>query len=71
MGKKDASLQASKQQAQNAAELLIQYAVHHQSTVVIGHGGMNWLIRKTLMQRGWKLEENASSKHFGVTKLTR
>ncbi len=69
-GKKDLSLKASKLQAKEAAEYLLTLSEEHQSIVVIGHGGMNWLIQKVLQKKGWKLASKPSHKHFGVTRLT-
>lgn len=69
-GKKDSSLKASKHQAQDAAALLVEYSKQYQCVVIIGHGGMNWLIRQKLREQGWAVEGNPSSRHFGVTTLT-
>ena len=70
VGKKDTSLKASKLQAQKAMERLLELSDEHESVVLVGHGGMNWFIRKALMKEGWSLEPNASSKNWGMTVLT-
>ena len=70
LGKKDASLKASKTQAKEAAHKLLEFTTEHDHVVLVGHGGMNWLIRKELMKEGWSLEPNASNKNWGMTVLT-
>ncbi|RLA70371.1 MAG: hypothetical protein DRG09_03400 [Epsilonproteobacteria bacterium] len=70
LGKKDASLKASKLQAKEAVKRLLALVDTHESVVLVGHGGMNWLIRKVLMKEGWSLEPNASNKNWGMTVLT-
>ena len=69
LGKKDTSLKASKVQASKAAQILEDYAKEHESVVLVGHGGMNWLIRKVLMKEGWELEGKGSHGNWGVTVL--
>jgi broad specificity phosphatase PhoE len=71
LGKKDASLKASKQQAKDASKRLLALSTKYDSVVLVGHGGMNWLIRKALMKDGWDLEPNASNKNWGMTVLKR
>ncbi len=67
VGKKDASLKASKLQAKEAVKRLLELADAHENVVLVGHGGMNWLIRKVLMKEGWILEPDASSSNWGLT----
>jgi len=69
LGKKDASLKASKQQAKDAAKRLLELSSEHVNVVLVGHGGMNWLIRKELLKEGWVLAPDASSKNWGMTVL--
>ena len=69
LGKKDATLKASKLQAKKAMEHLLELSDEHESVVLVGHGGMNWLIRKELLKEGWNLEPNASNKNWGITVL--
>ena len=71
VGKKDTSLQASKQQAKDASKRLLELTNEHDSVVLVGHGGMNWLIRKEFLKEGWSLESNASNKNWGMTVLKR
>ena len=69
MGTKDTLLKASKLQAKEASLRLLELADEHESIVLVGHGGMNWLIHKVLMKEGWTLESNASNANWGVTVL--
>ena len=69
LGKKDDSLQASKEQAKEASKKLLELTNEHENVVLVGHGGMNWLIRKALLKKGWSLEPNASNKNWGMTVL--
>jgi phosphohistidine phosphatase SixA len=70
LGKKDTSLKTSKEQAKKAAEKLLLYTKENEKVLLVGHGGMNWLIRKRLEQLGWKLQGKSSNKHWGVTILS-
>ena len=69
LGKKDVSLKASKLQAEEAAKRLLELSYEFESVVLVGHGGMNWLIRKVLMKEGWRLEPNSSNRNWGMTIL--
>ncbi len=68
-GKKDTSLKASKVQAKRAATELETLIKEHDKVVLVGHGGMNWLIQNVLKKRGWKLRKKASHSNWGVTIL--
>jgi len=69
LGKKDASLKVSKMQANEAAKRLITFSRKHDHVVLVGHGGMNWLLGKELLKEGWALEGKGSHEHWGVTVL--
>lgn len=69
LGKKGTSLKASKTEAQKAVIRLEELSLEYDTVVLVGHGGMNWLIRKVLMKEGWNLQPNASNKNWGVTIL--
>ncbi len=71
LGKKDTSLKASKQQADKAAQRLQELSIEYENVILVGHGGMNWLIRKVLMKMGWSLEANAFNENWGMTVLKR
>lgn len=68
-GKKETSLKASKRQANEAAKKLHELAQSHHTIVLVGHGGMNWLIRKALMRARWQLKPDPSHKNLGMTAL--
>lgn len=70
LGKKDASLKASKLQTEEAAQRLLELSNEFENVVLVWHGGMNWLLRKVLMKEGWQLEENPSNKNEGMTILS-
>ena len=67
LGKKDTSLKASKLQAKEAANKLLALSTVNTKVVLVGHGGMNWLIGRKLMQQGWMKEGKSSSKNWGLT----
>ena len=69
LGKKDTSLKASKLQAKKAIERLLELSNEYENIVLVGHGGMNWLLRKELMKEGWSLEPDTSNKNWGITLL--
>ena len=69
LGKKDTSLKASKNQAKKAANRLLELSAEHGHVVLVGHGGMNWLIRQELVKEGWKIEDKGSHSNWGMTIL--
>ena len=69
LGKKDASLKASKVQAKEAVQKLLMLSTKHEHVVLVGHGGMNWLIRQVLVKEGWVLEGKGSHANWGTTVL--
>lgn len=68
LGKKDTSLKASKRQAKEAAKKLLGFPHNH--VVLVGHGGMNWLIGKELVSEGWVLDGKVSHENWGVSVFT-
>ena len=69
LGEKDTSLKASKMQAKEAANKLLEFSTEHDHVVLIGHGGMNWLIGQVLMKEGWELDGKGSHENWGTTVL--
>jgi len=69
LGKKDASFKASKLQAGEAVKRLLELADARENVVLVGHGGMNWLIRQGLLKEGWVLASGASNRNWGLTIL--
>jgi len=67
MGRSGAILKASKRRVEQASEKLIALSREHDSVVLIGHGGMNWLMRKTLKERGWSLHSGGSHENWSAT----
>jgi len=61
------SLSHSKERAEKAAEVLVEYAQEHSSVVLVGHGFFNMLIAKELQKSGWKGKKKTSSKHWDCT----
>ena len=69
LGNKDASLQSSKKRAKEATIRLLQYTQTCECVVLIGHGGMNWLIKRELLKQGWQLSGKPSHRNWGMTRL--
>ncbi|MEA1880296.1 MAG: hypothetical protein U9N11_06610, partial [Campylobacterota bacterium] len=67
LGKKDASLKTSKAQSVKAAQRLREVSTEHNNVVLVGHGGMNWLIGKELIREGWELEGKRSHENWGMS----
>lgn len=67
LGKKDVSLKVSKMQANEAAQRLVTLSRKYDHVVLVGHGGMNWLIGKVLLKEGWILEGKWSHENWGVS----
>ena len=65
LGKKETSLKASKVQAKKAAMQLETLIKEHDKVALVGHGGMNWLIGKVLVKKGWELEGKISHENWG------
>jgi len=70
LGKKDVSLKASKLKAKEASKRLVELSKEHKHVVLVGHGGMNWLMGKVLVREGWVLEGKGSHENWGVSVLT-
>jgi len=69
LGKKETSFKASKVRAKEAVKKLLVLSREYGTVVLVGHGGMNWLIRKVLMKEGWELEDKGSHDNWGATVL--
>jgi broad specificity phosphatase PhoE len=69
LGQSDSSFKASKLQAKKAAEKLILLSTSYNHIVLVGHGGMNWMIRKELLKMGWNLENKGSHSNWGASVL--
>ncbi|MDD3592810.1 MAG: hypothetical protein PHO65_09215 [Sulfurovum sp.] len=60
-------LRESRAEAQKAAERLSEFSVEHDHIVLMGHGVMNWLIRKELYKKGWKRKSREVHGNWGCT----
>ena len=67
LGKKETSLKASKVQAEKAAMQLETLIKEHDKVALVGHGGMNWLIGKALVQSGWVQEGKSGHNNWGTS----
>ena len=65
VGRFGKSMQKSKEQAEIAADKLVALAVENETVLLLGHGGMNWLIGKALMRKGWLVEHKLEYKNWG------
>lgn len=59
---------SAKRRALIATEQLILLANKHDKVVLVGHGYMNFYIRRSLSKKGWNLKEK-SRRYWGVTRL--
>jgi len=67
VGKKETSLKCSKVQAKKAAMQLETLTREHDKVALVGHGGMNWLIGKVLVQSGWVQEGKSRHSNWGTS----
>ncbi|MDM5271888.1 hypothetical protein PGH07_06835 [Sulfurovum sp. zt1-1] len=59
------TLRDTKLNAQKAAQRLSQLSSQHDHIILMGHGVMNWLIRKELSQSGWRRESKEIHGNWG------
>ena len=65
-GKKSKVYTEAKQRATEASEYLIDLANKHENVVLMGHGGMHWLVGKEFQRLGWKcVKQGGGSKNWG------
>lgn len=62
-------LRETKMDAQKAAYRLHRLSTQHDHVVLMGHGVMNWLIRKELAKIGWRREYKEIHDNWGSTVL--
>lgn len=70
IGQKNSSFQASKKRATKATEYILKYSTEYNKMVLVGHGGLNWLIGKELEKRGWKPRTKPSTKNWSANLYT-
>jgi broad specificity phosphatase PhoE len=63
------TLRETKADARKAAERLSELSAQHDHIVLMGHGVMNWLIRKELKREGWGSEGREVHGNWGSTVL--
>ena len=62
------SFKEAKERAEIAADKLIEIAQSQDKIVLFGHGFMNRYIRKSLINKGWLLNEKSNA-YWGITSL--
>jgi broad specificity phosphatase PhoE len=67
LGKKDTSLKATKIQAKKAAMRLERLSKEYDDVLLVGHGGMNWLIGNAVLKKGWTMDGKAEHSNWGTT----
>jgi len=66
IGKNSRVFLSAKERAKRGAEHLMALAKENDSVVLIGHGGMNWLLGKVLSKSDWKcVEQSGGSNNWG------
>ena len=71
IGKNSKSFTLSKRRAKKEAVYLVELAEENQTVVLMGHGGMNWLLGRELERLGFKLfDKKDASKNWGYTVYT-
>jgi len=65
------TLKETKEDAKIASVRLLELSDEHQNIILMGHGVMNWLIRKELVKSGWRYEGKDAHGNWGITTLSR
>ena len=63
------TLKETKMQAKDASRVLLEQSKEHDNIILVGHGVMNWLIRKELLASDWKSEGKDAHGNWGMTVL--
>lgn len=66
-GRWSSRLKKTKMDAQKAARRLLKLSTQHDHIVLMGHGVMNWLIRKELSKKGWRRNSREIHGNWGST----
>jgi broad specificity phosphatase PhoE len=64
------SYQEAKRRAAAASAKLVEWALIHDSIMLVGHGFFNMLIAKELLKSGWTGKRKAGSKYWSSTVYT-
>ncbi|UFH60109.1 hypothetical protein [Sulfurovum mangrovi] len=70
VGRWASTLRENEMDAQKAARRLSELSAKHDHIVLMGHGVMNWLIRKELKRNGWRSEGREVHGNWGSTVLS-
>ena len=70
-GRWDVTLKETKVQAKEASRVLLKLSEEHDNVILMGHGVMNWLIRKELLALEWKGEGKDAHGNWGMTVLSK
>ena len=65
------TLKETKIQAREASMVLLKLSEEHDKIVLVGHGVMNWLIRKELLASDWQNEGKDAHGNWGMTVLSK
>lgn len=65
------TLKETKMQAKEASRVLLRRSKEHDNIILVGHGVMNWLIRKELLASEWKSEGKDAHGNWGITVLSK
>lgn len=63
------TLRESRADAKKAADRLLHLSNRHDHIVLMGHGVMNWLIRKELSKNGWERKSREMHGNWGSNEL--
>lgn len=61
----------TKAQAKEASRVLVERSKEHDNIILVGHGVMNWLIRKELLALEWQSEGKDAHGNWGMTVLSK
>ena len=65
------TLKETKMQAKEASRVLLKRSEEHDKIILVGHGVMNWFIRKELLASEWKSEGKDAHGNWGMTVLSK
>ena len=69
IGRWERTLRETRADAQKAAHRLLHLSTRYDHIVLMGHGVMNWLIRKELSKRGWRTQSREVHGNWGSNEL--
>jgi broad specificity phosphatase PhoE len=70
-GRWSVTLKETKRQAKEASRVLLEFSERHNNIILVGHGVMNWLIRKELLASDWKSDGKDAHGNWGMTVLSK